>query len=656
MSAAAIGQIVALGILLVAVAPPLGAYLARIYDQGPDAPAAPGERFFARLEQPVYRLLSHRPARRAELGRLRRPLIAFSAVSVLALYALLRLPGQAAPEPDRPARCARPDCVQHCDQLHDEHQLAGLQRRADDEPPDADGRSHRVQNFASAAAGIAVLAAVIRGLVRRRSGTVGDFWVDLVRTNVRVLLPLSALAALVLIALGVIQNLDGLLPSAGGLIPGGPVASQIAIKQLGSNGGGFFNANSAHPFENPDALSNLFENFLILILPFALVLAFGRMAGDRRQGWALGAVMVALWLLPTVLGSFAESGGNSALDPAGVDQANTPALAGGGNLEGKELRFGTDASALWAGSTTGTSNGSVNSAHDSFTPLGGLVPLGEMMLGEVSPGGVGVGLMGMLVYAILAVFIVGLMVGRTPEYLGKKIGPAQMKLVSLYLLAMPITVLTLAAISVAVPSLTDSIAAPGPHGLSEVLYAFASGANNNGSAFGGIGSADDWYAISIGGAMMIGRFALIVPALAIAGTLGRETVAARTVATLPTGSPMFAGVLLGVVLVVSGLVFFPALALGPISEALSDRGGRPVSAAPVAPRAARRPPGSPMPRPFAHAIVDSFRKLDPRRMASNPVMFVVEVGTVLSMPVHDRRGGRCRAGRRSATWSRSGSG
>jgi len=303
------------------------------------------------------------------------------------------------------------------------------------------------------------------------------------------------------------------------------------------------------------------------------VLAFGRMARDRRQGWALAAVMVALWLVPTVLGGFAESAGNPELRPAGADQANVSELSGGGNLEGKELRLGTGASALWAGTTTGTSNGSVNAAHDSLTPLGGLVPIGEMMLGEVSPGGVGVGLVGMLVYAILAVFIVGLMVGRTPEYLGKKIGPPQMKLVSLYILAMPLTVLGLAAVSVVLPAVTDSIAAPGPHGLSEVLYAFLSGANNNGSAFGGIGSADDWYAISIGVAMMIGRFALSIPALAVAGSLGRKGTSPQTVATLPTGSPMFAAVLLGVVLIVSGLVFFPALALGPISEAIQIGGG-----------------------------------------------------------------------------------
>jgi K+-transporting ATPase ATPase A chain len=343
----------------------------------------------------------------------------------------------------------------------------------------------------------------------------------------------------------------------------------VAIKQLGTNGGGFFNANSAHPFENPNGWSNLVELWLILALPLAIPLAYGRMARDRRQGNVLAGVMVALWLTSVLLATAAETAGNPGLSDLGADQSITAAQPGG-NLEGKEVRFGPATCALWAASTTGTSSGSVNCMHDSMTAAGGGVALLNILLGEVSPGGVGVGLMGLLIYALLAVFIAGLMVGRTPEYLGKKIQVAEMKLVVLYLVVMPATVLGLTAVSLRLGTVLDgSIQDPGPHGLSEVLYAFASAGNNNGSAFAGLDAATTWMATSQGIAMLAGRFALIIPALATAGSLARKQRVPVTAGTFPTGTPLFGALVVGVVVIVAGLTFFPALALGPIAEQLS---------------------------------------------------------------------------------------
>jgi len=573
MSTAAIVQIAVLVVLLMALAPPLGAYLARVYAGGGTEPA-PGDRVFAPVERLVYRACRIDPGREQGWVAYAVSLLAFSIASVLVLYALLRLQGVLPLNPtDRsgvPAPIAFNTAISFMTNTDwqaygGEQTLSHLSQMV----------GLTVQNFVSAAAGMAVLVAIIRGIVRRRGGTLGNFWVDLVRTTVRVLLPMSLVVALALVASGVVQNLGGFTETASGqLIPGGPAASQIAIKQLGTNGGGFFNVNSAHPLENATAVSNLIENVLILLLPFALALTYGRLVGDRRQGYVLVAVMGVLWIASVGLATVAETSGNPALDRLGVDQELVSGQAGG-NMEGKEVRYGPAGSALWGASTTGTSNGSVNSMHDSYTALGGLVPLANMMLGEVTPGGVGVGLMGLLVYALLAVFLAGLMVGRTPEYLGKKIGATEIKLVALFLLAMPLTVLALAAVAVSVPGLRDSIQDPGAHGLSEILYAFASGANNNGSAFAGFGVSDDWYAVSIGIAMLLGRFLLIIPALAIAGSLVRKQAGPPTMATFPTDGPMFAGLLIGVVVIVAGLVFFPALALGPVTEHLRIVEGTP---------------------------------------------------------------------------------
>ena len=418
------------------------------------------------------------------------------------------------------------------------------------------------------------MVALIRGLARRRASTLGNFWVDLTRTMTRILLPLSFVFALFLVSQGVIQNFNGnetitTVEGTEQVIPGGPAASQIAIKQIGTNGGGFFNMNSAHPFENSGPLNNFVEMYAIVIIPFALAFTYGRMVGDKRQGRAVFGIMLVIWAGMSLAAMGLEGNGNPLLDDRGANQEVT-STQGGGNMEGKEVRFGPAASGLWAGSTTGTSNGSVNSMHDSFTPLGGMIPLSHMMLGEVSPGGVGVGLNGMLIMVILSVFIAGLMVGRTPEYLGKKIQAAEMKLVVLYILAMPMVLLGFAAASMFVGSVKNvTIWNPGPHGLSEILYAFTSGANNNGSAFAGITAATQWMDTTLGIAMLVGRFLLIIPILAIAGSMARKQPTPETAGTFPTHTPLFGGLVIGVTLIVAGLTFFPALALGPIVEQLS---------------------------------------------------------------------------------------
>jgi K+-transporting ATPase ATPase A chain len=418
-----------------------------------------------------------------------------------------------------------------------------------------------VQNFASAAVGIAVAVALVRGLTRRRSATIGNFWVDLTRSTTRILLPLSVLVALLLASQGVVQSIRGsasatTVEGATQEIYRAPVASQEAIKELGTNGGGIANANSAHPFENPTGFTNLIELLAILAIPFALTYAFGRLARDQRQGWAVFAAMFVLWLGSAFIAMGFELDGNPQID------ASAP------NLEGKEVRFGAAASGLFAATTTGTSTGAVNAAHDSFTPGGGAVPLVNMMLGEVTPGGVGAGLYGMLIFALLGDFVAGLMIGRTPEYLGKKIQAAEMKLVVLYLLFVPTLVLGFAAVSVLLDDAKASILNPGPHGLSEVVYAFTSAANNNGSAFGGLTGNTDWFNTTLGLAMLGGRFLPIVVVLAIAGSLARKQPVPATAGTFPTGSPLFAGLLVGVVLIMVGLTYFPVVALGPVLEQL----------------------------------------------------------------------------------------
>jgi potassium-transporting ATPase potassium-binding subunit len=560
------------GALVVAVlltAPPLGRYMAAVYS----GEKAFGDRVFLPVERAVLRVCRVDPDKEQRWTVYAFSLLGFSVVSFLGLYLLQRLQGVLPLNPTDMA--AVPENVAfnvavsfttntnwqaYAGEATMSHltQMSGL----------------TVQNFVSAAAGMAVMAALMRGLARRRASTLGNFWVDLTRSVLRILLPLSFVVAVVLVSQGVIQNFHGFrvvetLQGGSQAVPGGPAASQVAIKQLGTNGGGFFDMNSAHPFENATAVSNLVQTWAILVIPFALAFTFGRMVGDRRQGRAVFAIMGVIMVGMSLGAMFAEGSGNPALDASGVDQSISADLAGGGYLEGKETRFGTAASGLWAAATTGTSNGSVNSMHDSATPLGGGLAITHMMLGEVSPGGVGVGLNGLLVMVVLSVFIAGLMVGRTPEYLGKKIEAPEIKLVMLYLLAMPTVLLGFAAAAVVLPAGLAGLSNPGAHGLTEILYSYTSAANNNGSAFAGLTVNTDWYTITHGLAMLVGRFLLIVPVLALAGSMARKQAVPASAGTLPTHTPLFCGLVLGVVAVVAGLTFLPVLALGPVLEQLS---------------------------------------------------------------------------------------
>ena len=441
-----------------------------------------------------------------------------------------------------------------------------------------------VQNFLSAATGIAVLLALIRGFARHSTRTVGNFWVDMTRSVLYVLLPLSLILALLLTSQGVVQTLRGpvrasLLESttdaAGQVaalqtIPLGPAAAQIAIKQLGTNGGGFFGANSAHPFENPTPFSNLLEMLAILLIPAALCYTFGKMVGDTRQGWGLLLVMLVLFAALAGAAIHAEQSGNPAFARIGIDQTAGEQQAGG-NMEGKEVRFGVVDSALWAAATTSASNGSINAMHDSFTPLGGLAPMWLMQLGEVVFGGVGSGLYGMLAFVIIAVFVAGLMIGRTPEYLGKKIEAFEMKMAALMALLPVLTVLTGTAIALIVSAGKGAAANPGAHGFSEILYAFSSTGNNNGSAFAGLATNNLFYNIALGTAMFLGRYWLAVPALAIAGAVAGKKRIPVSPGTLPTHTPLFLAWLTGVIIIVGALSFLPALSLGPIAEYLLQR-------------------------------------------------------------------------------------
>ncbi|MGW9174408.1 potassium-transporting ATPase subunit KdpA [Streptomyces decoyicus] len=490
-----------------------------------------------------------------------RSVLAFSLVSVLFLYALLRLQshlllslGMKAIPPDQAFNTAASFVTNTNWQSYSGEstighlvQMAGL----------------AVQNFVSAAMGIAVVAALIRGFTRKKTDQVGNFWVDLTRIVVRLLLPLSLVFAIVLVAGGVVQNFHGaddITTIAGGHqgITGGPVASQEAIKEIGTNGGGFYNANSAHPFENPNAFTNLIEIYLLLVISFALPRTFGKMVGDHRQGYAIVAVMALLWAASVAIVTVNEL--HSVSSAAGH--------AAGGMMEGKESRFGIWSSALFAVSTTLTSCGAVNSFHDSYTPGGGGMTIFNMMLGEIAPGGTGSGLYGILILAIVAVFVAGLMVGRTPEYLGKKLRGREMKYASLYILTTPAVVLAGAGLAMAFPGERAAMLNSGPHGFSEVLYAFASAANNNGSAFAGLSANTVWYNTALGLAMLIGRFLPMVFVLALAGSLAQQQPVPVTAGTLPTHRPQFVGLLTGVVLIVVGLTYFPALALGPMAEGL----------------------------------------------------------------------------------------
>lgn len=427
-----------------------------------------------------------------------------------------------------------------------------------------------VQNFMSAAVGIAIAVALIRGFARASAKSIGNFWVDMTRCTLYILLPLSIVLTLVYVWLGMPQTMGPYvdattLEGAKQTLALGPVASQVAIKMLGTNGGGFFNANAAHPFENPDAISNMIQMVTIFALGAALTNVFGRMVGNQRQGWAILATMGVLFIAGVVICYWAEAAGNPLVHALGVD---------GANLEGKESRFGIAASALFAVITTAASCGAVNAMHDSFTALGGLIPMLNMQLGEVIVGGVGAGFYGIVMFIVITVFVAGLMVGRTPEYLGKKIEAKEVKMAMLAILALPLVMLVFTAIAVVLPSAVASMANGGPHGFSEVLYAYTSAAANNGSAFGGLSGNTPWYNITLGISMWVGRFFVIIPALAIAGSLATKKTVPASAGTFPTDGPLFVGLLVGVILIVVGLTFFPALAIGPIVEHLAAINGQ----------------------------------------------------------------------------------
>jgi K+-transporting ATPase ATPase A chain len=431
-----------------------------------------------------------------------------------------------------------------------------------------------VQNFASAATGMAIAVALVRGFSRASARSIGNFWVDMTRATLFVLLPLCIVLTLFYVFRGVPQTLSAYidattLEGAKQTIAVGPVASQLAIKMLGTNGGGFFNANSAHPFENPDAISNFVQIVTIFVIGAALTNVFGRMVGDQRQGWAILAAMGVLFLAGVAVTYWAEAAGNPLIEALGIP---------GGNMEGKEVRFGIAMSALFAVITTAASCGAVNAMHDSFTALGGMIPLINMELGEIIVGGVGAGLYGMLIFVVIAIFVAGLMVGRTPEYVGKKIEAKEVKMAILAMLVLPLFMLGLSAVSEVLPFAVSSIANPGPHGHSEILYAFTSAAANNGSAFGGLSGNTLWYNLTLAAGMFFGRFFIIVPALAVAGSLAAKKTHPASAGTFPTHGGLFVGLLVGVILIVGGLTFFPALALGPIVEHLSMLAGQAFSA------------------------------------------------------------------------------
>ena len=535
---------------LVAVHRPFGDYLHR---------AVTGTRSSV-IERGVYRLVGVDPAAGQTWGVYARSVLAFSAVSVLFLYAFLRVQDRLWLSLGLPAvtdHVAWNTAVSFVTNTNWQAysgestmghlvQMAGL----------------TVQNFVSAGAGIAVAVALIRGFAARRNTMLGNFWVDLTRITVRILLPICVLATIVFMVAGMVQNLSGgtdvtTLTGATQHLPGGPVAGQEAIKELGTNGGGFFNVNSAHPFENPTTWTNWLEIFLLLVIPFSLPRVFGRMVGQHRQGYAVVAVMglLAIASVALTVGFEAHGGG-------------TVPQAVGAAMEGKEVRFGVPGSAVFAATTTLTSTGAVNSFHDSYTPFGGMMPIVNMMLGEVAPGGVGSGLYGLLILAVITVFVAGLMVGRTPEYLGKKIGAHQMKLASLYFLTTPVIVLTGTAAAFATGNNATALNV-GPHALSEVLYAFTSAGNNNGSAFGGLTVNTPWWDTALGVAMLLGRFLPMVLVLALAGSLARQQATPASEGTLPTHQPLFVAMVAGVTVVLVALTFLPVLALGPLAEGLS---------------------------------------------------------------------------------------
>ncbi|WP_454917680.1 potassium-transporting ATPase subunit KdpA [Xanthobacter sediminis] len=560
-------QIAIILALVVAAAVPLGGYMARIY-AGERTMLSP---LLAPVERVLYRLAGVDPAR--EQGALAYTLgmLAFNAAGVVLLYALLRLQGIlpfnplgfGALSPDLAFNTAVSFVSNTNWQSYAGEttmslfsQMAGL----------------TVQNFLSAATGLALAVALVRAFARSNAATVGNFFVDMTRSVLYVLLPLAILTALVQVWMGVPQTLDAsvaatTLEGAPQVIATGPVATQMAIKQLGTNGGGFFNVNAAHPFENPTALANALEIWQMLVISTALVFAFGRLVGDRRQARALIAAVALILVAGIAVTYWAEAAGTPSLAAAGVDPA-------GGNMEGKEVRFGLAASSLFAAVTTGLSDGAVNAMHGSFTPIGGLVPLFLIELGEILPGGNGSGLYGLLVMAIISVFVAGLMVGRTPEYLGKKIEAQEVKMAILAVLILPVAILGFSGIAAVLPDALAGLGNAGPHGLSEILYAYSSAAGNNGSAFGGLSANSPWWNTTLGLAMLLGRFAYIVPMMAIAGALSAKTRLAASSGTFPTHGLLFVGLLVGVIVILGGLQFFPALALGPIAEQVQMLAGK----------------------------------------------------------------------------------
>ena len=579
---------------VVLCAKPLGTYIANVMEGSPNIALRVG----GRLEGAIYRLCGVDAGKQMSWTQYAVALLIFNALGAVIVYALqrlqLHLPWNpqhfVAVSPDSSFNTAVSFITNTNWQGYSGEstmgylvQMAGL----------------AVQNFLSAATGIVVAIALVRGFVRHTAQAIGNFWVDVTRATIYVLLPLAAVFALVLVSQGVIQNLDGykdattieqltyqnpkldndgnpLKDAAGNAItetattqtqtlPMGPVASQESIKELGTNGGGFFNANSAHPYENPTPLTNLLQMFAILLIPFALTYTFGKLVGDTRQGWAILSAMLILLVSLILVAYYSEQHGNPLLAAQGVDQVASD-MQPGGNMEGKETRFGIAASTLFAAVTTATSTGAVNSMHDSMMPLGGFVPLFLMQLGELAPGGVGTGLYSVLIFAILGVFIAGLMIGRTPEYLGKKIEATEMKLASIFILTTPFIVLIGTAVAVAVQAGKAGVANPGAHGFSEILYAFTSAANNNGSAFAGLSANTVFYNVALGLAMWFGRFWPIVAALAIAGSLAAKKRIPVTEGTMPTHGGLFISLLIGSILLIGVLTYVPALALGPVVE------------------------------------------------------------------------------------------
>ncbi|MEU5029249.1 potassium-transporting ATPase subunit KdpA [Streptomyces milbemycinicus] len=545
-------QLLALITALALVHVPLGNYMAGVYSSDKHW----------RVEKWIYKGIGANPDTEMRWPAYLRGVLAFSAVGVLFLYLLQRLQGAlpgslgfASIDPDQAFNTAASFVTNtNWQSYYGEQAMGHVVQTA----------GLAVQNFVSAAVGIAVAVALVRGFARSRTGELGNFWADLVRGTVRILVPVAAIAAVVLVACGAIQNFSG-IHEVGQFMGGsqqwngGAVASTEAIKEVGTNGGGIFNANSAHPFENPTPFTNLFEIFLILVIPLSLTRTFGVLVGSVKQGYAILATMATIWIGFTALMMWTEFSHHG------------PAFEiAGGAMEGKEVRFGVGGSSIFAVATTLTSTGAVDSFHSSFTGLGGGITMLGMMLGEIAPGGVGSGLYGMLIMAIIAVFIAGLMVGRTPEYLGKKIGTREIKLAACYILVTPALVLIFTAAAMALPTPQNSMTNSGAHGFSEILYAYTSGANNNGSAFAGLNADTQWFNTTIGLAMLLGRFVPMVFVLALAGSLAEQKPVPATAGTLRTEKPLFTGLLVGAILIITGLTYFPALALGPLAEGMAS--------------------------------------------------------------------------------------